>query len=88
MYLVVVDAYSKWMDVQLMHSITAAKSIEVLRVIFSTHGLPQKVVTDNEPTFTSSEFLEFMATNGIKLIHSAPYHPSTNGLAEHAVQLF
>ncbi len=88
MFLVLVDACSKWMDVRLMKSITATKTIEELRMIFATHGLPQKVVTDNGPTFTSSEFQEFMSRNGIRFIHSAPYHPSTNGLAERAVQSF
>ncbi len=87
-FLVLVDACSKWMDVRLMKSIIATKTIEELRMIFATHGLPQRVVTDNGPTFTSSEFQEFMSRNGIRLIHSAPYHPSTNGLAERAVQSF
>ena len=52
------------------------------------HGLPRKVVTDNGPSFTSTEFQDFMSSNGVKLVHSAPYHPSTNGLAERAVQSF
>ncbi len=68
-----------------MSSITSSKH---LRIIFSTHGLLQKVVTDNGASFTSNEFRRFMAENGIKLINSAPYHPSTNGLAERGVQTF
>ena len=54
----------------------------------ATHGLPQKLVTDNGATFTSSEFHQFTEKNGIKHVTSAPYHPSTNGLAERAVQTF
>ena len=87
-YLDLVDAYSKWIVVELMPSITSAKTIEKLRMIFATHGLPQKLVTDNGATFTSSEFLQFTEKNGIKHVTSAPYHPSTNGLAERAVQTF
>ncbi len=87
-YLVLVDAYSKWIVVELMPSITSAKTIEKLCMIFTTHGLPQKLVTDNGATFTSSEFLQFTEKNGIKHVTSAPYHPSTNGLAEQAVQTF
>lgn len=41
----------------LMSSITSAKTIEKLRLIFSTHGLPMKVVTDNGPSFTSATLL-------------------------------
>ena len=88
MYLILVDAHSKWMDVHPMQSITSAKTIEKLRIIFANHGLPHKVVTDNGPSFTSAEFRDFMTANGIVHIKSAPYHPSTNGLAERAVQTF
>ncbi len=78
----------KWIVVELMPSITSAKTIEKLRMIFSTHGLPQKLVTDNRANFTSSEFLQFTEKNGIKHVTLAPYYPSTNGLAERAVQTF
>ena len=65
-----------------MSSISAAKTIEKLREVFSIHGLPQKIVTDNGSAFTSREFGEFMKENGILHVTSAPYHPATNGLAE------
>ena len=88
MYLVLVDTHSKWLDVQVMNSITSELTISRLRSIFATHGLPQQIVTDNGPTFTSEAFKEFTKLNGIKHIFSAPYHPSSNGLAERAVQTF
>ncbi len=48
-----------------MSTITSSKTIDILRVVFATHGLPRKVVTDNGPSFTSSEFKSFMQGNGI-----------------------
>ena len=88
MILVLVDAHSKWLDVQIMDTITSEKTIARLPSIFATHGLPQQIVTDNAPTFTSQQFEKFTRQNGIKYTFSAPYHPSSNGLAERAVQTF
>ena len=68
-----------------MSTITSSKTIETLRTVFATHGLPQTIVTDGS-LFTSEEFKQFMDCNGIKHITSAPYHPSSNGQAERAVQ--
>jgi transposase InsO family protein len=62
-----------------MNTITASRTIEILRGIFPTHGLPRKVVTDNRPTFTSQEFQQFLQRNGIKHITTVS---ATNGLAE------
>ena len=41
-----------------------------------------------EGFYFSDEFKSFMHANGVRHITSAPYHPSTNGLAERAVQTF
>ena len=60
--------------------------IKLSRTMFAQFGIPEVVVTDNGPCFVSEEFETFMVTNGVKHITSALYHPSTNGLAERAVQ--
>lgn len=56
--------------------------------IFATHGLPGLIVSDNGPQFTSQEFQEFLAVNGICHTLSAPYHPTTNGEAERSIRRF
>ena len=56
--------------------------------MFATHGLPEIVVTDNASGFKSEEFGEFLQKNNIRKLHSAPFHPATNGLAERNVQTF
>ncbi len=86
MFLVAVDAHSKWPESYLMSSTTVSQTISVLRKMFATHGLPEQIVSDNGPQFVSSEFAEFMKQNGVKHVRSALYHPSTNGLAERFVQ--
>ena len=57
-----------------------------MRGLFAVHGLPDQVVSDNGPQFVSKEFQWFMKENGIKHTRCAPYHPSSNGLAEQFVQ--
>ena len=84
--LLVVDAHSKWLDVAIVTSATSSITIEKLRGMFATHGIPDIIVSDNGTVFTSEEFETFMKLNGIRHIKTAPYHPSTNGLVERAVQ--
>ena len=45
MFLVAVDAHSKWPEVHVMKETTAAKTIDVLRIMFSSFGLPEQLVT-------------------------------------------
>uniref|UniRef100_H3AQ55 Gypsy retrotransposon integrase-like protein 1 n=1 Tax=Latimeria chalumnae TaxID=7897 RepID=H3AQ55_LATCH len=88
MFLILVDAHSKWIDIHLMTSITSTSTIDKLRRIFATHGLPLIVITDNGPSFVSGEFENFLKKNGIKHVRTSQYHPASNGLAERAVRTF
>ncbi|KAI7797170.1 hypothetical protein IRJ41_014565, partial [Triplophysa rosa] len=88
MFLILVDSHSKWMEVYPVIHATSTVTIEKLRSCFSTHGLPKMLVSDNATCFKSEEFETFMKRNGIQHVTSAPYHPSSNGLAERAVQTF
>ena len=86
MFLILVNSHSKWLDAHIMLNITSPRTIEELRQIFSNHGLPRKIVTDNGPSFMSDEYKKFVEANRIKHITSALYHPSTNSLVKTAVQ--
>ena len=88
MFLIAIDAHSKWMEVDTMSSTTSLATIQYLRNMFACFGLPEEVITDKGRNFVSEEFKELLQKNGIKHTTSAPYHPSTNGLAECAVQTF
>ena len=87
MFLIIIDAHSKWIEAIPTSGSTSRVVIEELRFLFSQFGLPECVVSDNGTCFTSAEFKGFLKKNGINQILSAPYHPSTNGLAERAVQV-
>ena len=85
--LVVVDAYSKWCDVHICSSTSAAVAIEKLRISFSSKGLPAVLVSDNGPAFASAEFQAFMKGNLILHKFSPPLHPASNGQAEAMVKV-
>ncbi len=88
LFLIIIDAHSKWIDAYPVSSATTAATLECLRKSFSVHGIPEMIVSDNTQCFVSEASKDFMTKNGITHVTSAPYHPSSNGLAERAVQTF
>ena len=88
MFLVIVDSYSRFLDIVPMDRATSATTIAALRRVFALFGLPHHIVSDNGSQFTSEEFQSFLHKNGIRHTCSAPGHPATNGLAERYVGVF
>ena len=64
MFLIVVDAYSKWIEVEIMSGATSSATVTRLRRIFAAQGLPRVIVSDNGPAFVGNEFKEFLERNG------------------------
>ena len=85
-FIILVDASTKWLGVGIVASPSSQQAVKFLRSVFSTHGLPDILVSDNGSAFSSSEFEEFVKRNGFRHIRVAPYHPASNGAAERAVQ--
>ena len=88
MYFLVVDSHSKWPEMFEMSQTTTTKTIDVLRHLFAKYGLPQHLVSDNGPQFTSEEFTQFLKNSGVRHTKSPPYHPATNGAVERLVRTF
>ena len=59
-FLLVVDAKSKWIELFPMSSTTASMTILALRFLFATHGLPEVIVSDNSPQFVAQEMKDFL----------------------------
>ncbi|XP_060547811.1 uncharacterized protein K02A2.6-like [Pantherophis guttatus] len=85
-FMVVVDAFSKWLEIKLMKATTTDATIRELRQLFATHGLPDILVSDNGPQFTATQFEGYLAGLGIRHVLSAPFHPASNGQAERFVR--
>jgi hypothetical protein len=88
MFLIIVDAFSGWMHVEATNGATSAVVIATLRRKCADFGLPDTIVSDNAPTFSSAEFKGFVNRNGFTHLFSPAYHPQSNGRAERAVQTF
>ena len=50
MFLVIIDAHSKWMEVIPMKSATTLTTTQQLRMVFSRFGIPESIVSDNVPS--------------------------------------
>ena len=87
-FMIIVDSFSKWLEVFHMKSTEAYSVCNTLRYLFSVHGFPKQVVSDNGPPFTSKEYREFLHANGIEQPTVPPYHPPSNGQAERYVKIF
>ena len=90
MWMVVIDSYSKWLEVVNMRKSTTAEStIRQLRILFSRYGLCKILVSDNAPQLVkSTEFERYCRQNGINHIPIPSYHPASNGAAESSVNKF
>ena len=84
-YLVIVDYYSKYPELQCLSDKTASTIIEQCKSVFARHGIPVEIVSDNMP-FQSNEFIAFAKAWGIKTTTSSPIHSQTNGQTERSVQ--
>ena len=79
---VVVDYYSRYMEIQVLKSTTTDKIIETLKRMFLTHGLPESLTTDNRPQFISREFRKFAEGECIDHRRIMPLWPQANGDVE------
>ena len=80
--LVVVDYYSRWFDIEITKDTTSSKVISTLRRLFTTHGLPFSITSDNAANFKSQEFETYLEENGIDHRLVTPLHPAANGEVE------
>ncbi|XP_063544559.1 uncharacterized protein K02A2.6-like [Cydia strobilella] len=87
-YLVIVDAYTKWVEAYNMKTnITSLATIEKICEFMSRFGIPHTLVTDNGTSFTSREFEAFCRLNGISHVTSPAYNAASNGQAESYVKI-
>ncbi len=86
-YMVLIDYYSKFIQVETLPDLSSATLINALKTQFARHEIPEKIRTDNGPQYSSSEFDKFCREYEIQHVTSSLYHPQSNEEAERAVQI-
>ncbi|XP_052784542.1 uncharacterized protein K02A2.6-like isoform X2 [Mya arenaria] len=85
-YLLVVDYYSRYFEIDKLPDTKSSTIVRKLKSRFSTHGIPMHIFSDNGPQYTSETFKTFVDAWHIEHVTSSPRHSSSNGLAERTVQ--
>ena len=86
-YMVTVDYYSDFFELDRMTSKDAPAVIKRLKRHFSRHGVPITLHSDNGPPFNSVAFADFASDYGFSTSTSSPEYPQSNGKAESAVKI-
>lgn len=80
--LTLIDYHIKWPEVAFVSSVSATQVVNFLTSVFSRHGNPECIVTDNGPQFTAAEFSAFLKLRDIDHVRMPVYHPAANGAIE------
>ena len=84
--LIVVDYYSRYIEMAKLNSVTSCSIINHLKSIFNLHSIPETVVSDNGLQYSCKELSLFTTSYGFTHVTSSPKHPSGNSEAERAVE--
>lgn len=85
-YLCTVDYYSSYFEINQLKDKIGNEVIGTLKQHFWTHGIPNRLQTDNGPPYNSREFQQFVTSYDIEHVTSSPHYPQSNGKAENAIK--
>ena len=87
-HLVVGDFYSKMIFVWHLPASqsNANKVVSLLKEMFSEHGIPEVLHSDNGPQYVSAQFTDFCISWGITHETSSLYYPQSNGFTEACIK--
>ena len=78
-YLLVTDYFSRYVEVARLSRTTSPDVVVHLRSIFTRHGIPDQLFSDNGPQFSASSFAKVAEEYGFTHITTSPRYPQANG---------
>ena len=85
-FVLVADYFSRYCEIGVLHKSTSQEVINHLKAIFTHHGIPETIVSDNGAQYSSGEFSKFAHEWGFTQIKSSPNYPQSKSEAERMVQ--
>ena len=85
-YLLVIDYFSRYVEIAKLGPTRSADVIVHLKSMFARHGVPVRFRTDNGPQFSGQDMKMFAEKYGFRHVTSSPKFSQSNGEAERAVQ--
>ena len=85
-FVLIVDYYSRFVEIEWLQNTRSATVIKETKAVFSRHGIPEKVISDNGPCYSSQEYAKFAKDWDFNHVTSSPRYPHSNGLSEKFVQ--
>ena len=86
-YLIVIDFFSRYIELVELRSETAKHVIVALKCIFARHGISAVVCSDNGPSYAATSFQQFATAYSFQHITNSPRFPQANDEAERGVQI-
>ena len=84
-YLICVDYYSSFWEIDSLDKTTSGAVVHKLKSHFARHGISETCVSDNGPQFTSTELKEFSRQWKFVHVTSSPAYLQRSGKVEAAV---
>ncbi len=78
----IIDHFSRFVNLYPMSTRTAESVISKLDMVVEAYGTPRVLLADNADEFYTEKLKAWCRENGIRLVHSTPYHPQWNAISK------
>ncbi len=80
--LTVIYNFSRFVNLYPMSARTAESVVSKQDMVVEAYGAPRVLLADSAREFCSERLRTWCRENGVRLVHSTPYHPQGNSISE------